>query len=252
MQLVAVFLPYAASAWLAYHNKSCLAKKKKEREEAHTKNCPSPSRSPSQNEIICQSILHWFGATRFCTSKYFKSIFFTYFHKPPAGSPLPRLPVPPSFIPLTPHSSIQLVVRRCPSRTACGGKKFARKVQFLKNICKFHSLRSSIQISCIYVVVLKGRGQKKKQRQKKGETPKEINGNKGQNSAAELAFRPANHRVQQLSFASLSLSLPLPLPLWHPLFIFGTFARAQGPFVILRRQQEIALRCLSFFFFALS
>jgi len=32
-------------------------------------------------------------------------------------------------------------------------KKFARKVQFLKNICKFHSLRSSIQISCIYVVV---------------------------------------------------------------------------------------------------
>lgn len=30
--------------------------------------------------------------------------------------------------------------------------------------------------------------------------------------------------------------------------IFGTFAWAQGPFVILRRQQEIALRCLSFFF----
>lgn len=74
-------------------------------------------------------------ATRFCTSKYFKSIFFTYFHKPIAG-PLPTrhfLP-PDSFC----HHH---------------GEKFARKVQFLKNICKFHSLRSSIQISCIYVAV---------------------------------------------------------------------------------------------------
>jgi len=41
------------------------------------------------------------------------------------------------------------------------------------------------------------------------------------------------------------LASPLPLP-----NIFGTFAWAQGPFVILRRQQEIALRCLSFLFFS--
>lgn len=40
---------------------------------------------------------------------------------------------------------------------------------------------------------------------------------------------------------------PSPAP-FHQLFIFGTFGPTQGPFVILRRQQEIALRCLSFFF----
>lgn len=168
-------------------------------------------------------------ATRFCTSKYFKSIFFTYFHKP-RRSP---------FFPYT-HTHARILFPSCEPPTFCSPssleKKFARKVQFLKNICKFHSLRSSIQISCIYVVVpfgnwkrdegrmglvrFEGRNMSGPRKQKKKNEE-----NKGQHSGGR---GPAAGLTQT--------------------HIFGTFAWAQGPFVILRRQQEIALRCLSFFF----
>lgn len=161
-------------------------------------------------------------ATRFCTSKYFKSIFFTYFHKP-RRSP---------FFPYT-HTHARILFPSCEPPTFCSPssleKKFARKVQFLKNICKFHSLRSSIQISCIYVVVPFGTDGFGSVRRAKYERTKEAKKkneeNKGQHSGGR---GPAAGLTQT--------------------HIFGTFAWAQGPFVILRRQQEIALRCLSFFF----
>lgn len=214
-----------------------------------TKNCPSPS--PSQNEIICQSILHWFGATRFCTSKYLKSIFFTYFHKPPAGSSLPR-PTRPSPAILRPVCLSCACVCADSRRRR---KNLPEKFNFWKIFANFIHCARPFKFPAFVLLSLRDAAKKGKskrmgkERQKNEETPKEINGNKGQNSAAQRSiarFQPGREPAASPAAERVLLLAPPP---FHP-FIFGTFARAQGPFVILRRQQEIALRCLSFSFFS--
>jgi len=175
-------------------------------------------------EIICQSILQWFWLRVFAlqsTSNQFSSLIFIN----PGAVPFFSL-IPITILPATQPPSVRHHHWR---KKICQKSSIFEKYLQISFTALVHS--NFLHLCCcpfweLEVDIAGAVGSKGEIWAGQGKM--EIKDNSGRGPAAGLAS-------------------PLPLP-----NIFGTFAWAQGPFVILRRQQEIALRCLSFLFFSFS